>query len=184
MLSGVDAFFLRGATMKKILCSLTVAALVIVPSIVRSQTSSSMIGAGPHGNDWLIGTWSCTNSMPATAIGGPSNQTVVVTQIGDGAQLNHWSGTNYDFYSHSVYVPAKKMWVSTFIAPDGTYGGESTTQTGKTIVATGTAVDTTGKTTQMRDTQVYVGPTKYTDVGEALLAGTWKTDYKISCTKK
>jgi hypothetical protein len=142
-----------------------------------------MIGAGPHGNDWTIGTWSCTNSMPATAIGGPSNQTVTVSRIGDGALLNHWTGNNYDFYSHSVYVPAKKMWVSTFIAPDGSYGGESTTQTGKTIVATGTAVDATGKTMQMRDTQVYMGPTKYTDVGELLLAGTWKTEYKISCTK-
>jgi hypothetical protein len=171
--------------MKTLLWSLTAAALVMVPSIARSQTtSSSMIGAGAHGNDWLIGTWSCTNSMPATPIGGPSNQTERVSRIGEGAFLNHWSGSNYDFYSHVVYVPAKKMWVSTFIAPDGSYGGESTTQTGKTIISTGTAVDTAGKTTQMRDTQVYLGPTKYTDAGQALLGGSWKTQYKITCTKK
>jgi hypothetical protein len=31
--------------------------------------SSSVVGAGPSGYDWLVGTWSCTNSMQPSKLG-------------------------------------------------------------------------------------------------------------------
>ena len=77
---------------------------------------------------------------------------------------------------------SKKMWVSPLGVADGTYGTESTTQSGKKIVWTGTAVDAAGKTTLIRDTTVY-GDTNYSDLGESLLAGASEKQYKLTCTR-
>lgn len=120
--------------------------------------------------------------MPATPTGGPSNQTENVSRTSGGAILYHFTGNNYDSSAYNVYVPTKKMWVSPLSLADGTYGTESTTQSGKKIVWTGTAVDAASKTTQIRDTIVY-GSTQYSDLGESLLAGAWKTQYKLTCTR-
>ncbi len=158
------------------------AALVLIPSIARSQTIPSTVGAGPHGFDWQVGTWSCTNGMSATSLGGPSNQTETVSRTSAGAILFHVTGNNYDASAYNVYVPAKKMWVSPLSVADGTYATESTMQSGKKIVWTGTAVDAAGKTTQIRDTMVY-GNASYSDLGESLLAGAWKKEYKVNCAR-
>jgi hypothetical protein len=168
--------------MKRLLCSMMLTLVVVVPSAAQSQTmSASMNGAGPNGFDWAIGTWSCTNNVPSS-MGGPSSQTLNVTKTSSGALLYHAAGKNYDNSWYNVYVPKTKMWVSPFILADGTYGTESTNQTGKTIVWTGTAIDASGTTTQIRDTNVYEG-TKYTDLGEYRSAGAWKTQYNVTCTK-
>ena len=167
--------------MKRFLLSTALAAVLVIPCVVRSQTIPSTVGAGPNGYDWQIGTWSCSNSMPSAA-GGPSSQTLTVTRTSGGAILYHTAAERFDVTSYNVYVPAKKMWLSPFIVADGTYGSEATTDSGKTIVWTGTQVDPAGKTSQVRDTLVYDG-TKYSDLGETRLADTWKVQYKITCTK-
>ena len=168
--------------MKSFLCTIALGTLMVIPSIARSQTIPSTVGAGAHGFDWQVGTWSCTNSMPATPFGGPSTQTENVSRTSGGAILYHITGNNFDGSAYNVYVPTKKMWVSPVSLADGTYGTESTTQSGKKIVWTGTIVDAAGKTTQIRDTNVY-GDTKYTDLGESLSAGTWKAQYKLTCAR-
>lgn len=169
--------------LKKSLWSVAAVTLLMIPSIARSQTIPSTVAAGPHGYDWQIGTWSCINSMPATPFGGPSTQTENVSRTSGGAIFFHVTGNNYDSSAYNVYVPTKKMWVSPLALADGTYGTESTTQSGKKIVWTGTAVDAAGKTTKIRDTIVY-GETKYSDLGESLLAGNWKAQYKLTCTRR
>ncbi len=119
--------------------------------------------------------------MPATSLGGPSKVTETVSRTSGGAILYHVTGNNYDSSAYNVYVPTKKMWVSPLSVADGTYGTESTTQSGKKIVWTGTAVDA-GKTIQIRDMLAY-GDTNYSDLGESLLAGTWKKEYEVTCTR-
>ena len=169
--------------MKRFLCALAVTALVVVPSVARSQTIPSTVGAGPHGYDWNVGTWSCTNSMAASPMGGPTSTTETVSRTSSGAILYHTTGNNFDFSFYNVYVPKKKMWVSPFSGADGSHGSESTTQTGRKIVWPGTAFDPAGKSMQVRDTLVYES-TKYSDLGEYLSAGTWKKQYRITCTRK
>lgn len=158
-------------------------ALVLLPCAVRSQMmSASMYGAGPHGYDWAIGTWSCTNSMPSP-MGGPSNTTLKVTRTNGGAMFYRSTGQNFDNSWYNVYMPMTKTWVSPFIIADGSYGTESTTQTGKKIVWTGLASDAgSSKTEQIRDTLMISGA-KYTDLGEVQSVGTWKTQYNVTCTK-
>lgn len=169
--------------MKRFLLSAIALALSLVPAAVHSQAmSSSAIGAGPTGYDWAVGTWSCTNTMPS-AMGGPSTQTLTVTKTNSGAVMYHATGANFDNTWYNVYMPATKSWTSPFILADGTYGTESTSQTGAKIVWTGTATDATGKSMPVRDTNV-ISSSKYTDLGEYQSGGSWKPQYRVSCTKQ
>jgi hypothetical protein len=146
------------------------------------MSATNMYGVGPHGYDWAVGTWSCTNSMPS-AMGGPSSMTLKVARTNGGSIFFRSTGTNFDNSWYNIYVPSKKMWLSPFIVSDGSYGTESTTQTGPKVVWTGSAFDaTSGKTVQVRDTTVFA-PTKYTDLGEQKSGGLWKTQYNVSCTR-
>jgi hypothetical protein len=159
-------------------------ALIVAPCAAKASPtamSSAMYGAGPHGYDWEIGTWSCTNSTPS-AMGGPSTQTLTVTRTSGGAILYHSTGTNFDNAWYNVYQPKTRSWVSPFILNDGSYGTESTSQTGTKIVWTGTAVDASGKSMRIRDTNM-LSATKYTDLGEFQSAGAWKEQYNVTCTK-
>ena len=168
--------------MKSFLCLFVLATFFVDPCTARSQAmSASMNGVGPHGFDWSIGTWSCTNSMPSP-MGGPSSQMLKVTRTSSGALMYHATGANFDNTWYNVYLPKTKSWTSPFMLADGSYGSESTSQTGKTIVWTGTAVDPNGKTMQVRDTTGYSG-TKYTDLGEARSGAVWKKQYNVTCTK-
>ncbi|MGC1381894.1 MAG: hypothetical protein WA814_12830 [Candidatus Baltobacteraceae bacterium] len=143
---------------------------------------SSTYGAGPHGYDWAIGTWTCTNTVPS-AMGGPTNTTLTVVRTNNGALLYRSVGTNFDNTWYNVYLPKTKSWVSPFILADGSYGTESTAQTGGKIVWTGTAFDAaSGKTMAIRDTNT-IGTTKYGDLGEYRSHGAWKTQYEVTCTK-
>jgi hypothetical protein len=166
--------------MKKYFSSIVLMTFAFVPCAVHSQTAS-MIGVGPNGFDWAVGTWTCTNAMPSP-MGGPSNQTLTITKTGSGAIMYHATGRNFDNTWYNVYLPNSKSWVSPFILADGTYGTESTNQTGAKMIWTGTATDATGATMQVRDTNVFVG-SRYTDLGEFQSGGTWKIQYKVTCTK-
>jgi len=161
-----------------VICAL---AAVLAPVAARSQTSATF-GAGPHGYDYMIGTWSCVNSMPPSAMGAPAELTETVSKSG-GVLLFHSTGKNDDVSVYNVYVPKKKMWLSPFIVSDGTYGSESTTQSGKTVVWTGSFYEPgSGKMLPTRDTYTNEA-TKYVDLGEDQIGGTWKAEYRLTCTK-
>ena len=169
--------------MKSLCLLLAVCALtaVLASAAVRAQTSATF-GAGPKGYDYMIGTWSCVNSMPQSAMGLPAQETLTVSKS-DGGLLFHSTAKNLDVSSYNVYVAKKKMWMSPFAVSDGTYGSESTAQTGKTVVWTGSLYDPgSGKTLPTRDTFTNEA-TKYVDLGENQIAGTWKAEYRLTCTK-
>lgn len=170
--------------MKKLLWAAIAMIAIVAPSVVRSQTmSTGMYGAGPHGYDWMIGTWSCVNSMPATPDGGPTHTTTTVTRTSAGSLLLRTTGTNFDVVSYDIYVPSKKMWLSPFALSDGTYGRESTSQTGRNVVWVGSAYDgVSGNMMATRDTYVNTAA-KYTDLGENRVGGVWKALYNVTCTK-
>src|SRR5579863_1848732 len=169
--------------MQRFLCAFVATAAVVAPCVARPQMmSSEMYGAGPHGYDWAIGTWSCTNTVPSS-MGGPTRTTLTVSKANGGAVYYRSTGTNFDNAWYNVYFPAKKMWTSPFILADGSYGTESTWQTGKKIVWVGSAYfAASGKMMPIRDTNV-IGPNRYSDLGEFRSGGAWKTQYNVSCTR-
>ena len=78
-----------------------------------------------------------------------------MTRTSGGALFYRSSGENFDNSWYAVYVPNTKTWFAPFIVSDGSYGTESTTQTGKKIVWTGTGYFAdSGKTLPIRDTNV------------------------------
>lgn len=159
-------------------CALTA---VLASATARAQTSASL-GAGPNGYDYMTGSWSCVNSMAPSAMGAPAEQAMTVSKSG-GALFLHSTSKNLDFASYNVYVPKKQMWVSPYSGSDGSFGSESTTQSGKTVVWTGsTYFPTAGKMVPTRDTYTNEA-TKYVDLGEAQIGGTWKAEYRLTCTK-
>lgn len=67
---------------------------------------------------------------------------------------------------------------------NGGYGTESSQQTGKKTVWSGPFTDpATGKTVQVRDTYTFPNLTTYTDLYQANVGGTWKTEGNTTCTK-
>ncbi len=136
-----------------------------------------MYGAGPNGFDWAVGTWACRSTSHITSA------TLKVTRTSDGSLFYRSSGKGFDNSWYAVYFPKRRTWVAPFIVSDGSYGTESTTQTGKKIVWTGTGYFAdSGKTLPIRDTNVN-GPNTYADLGEVRSNGAWKTEYSVSCTK-
>jgi hypothetical protein len=169
--------------MKKVLSQLLLAVfLVAVPCAAQSQMmSSSMPGAGPHGFDWEVGTWSCTNAMPS-AMGGPSHQSLTVTRTPSGVIMFHATGANFDNTWYNLYAAKTKTWSSPFIVSDGSYGTESSSTTGKKMVWMGTATDASGTSMPIRDTVSY-SMTKTVDLGEYKSSGAWKEQYNVTCMK-
>ncbi len=169
--------------MQRLLSSITLVALAVTPCAAQSQTmAETTYGAGPHGFDWAVGTWSCTNTMPSP-MGGPTKTTLTVMRTSGGAVFYRSIGTSFDNVWYNVYEPNKKMWVSPFVLDNGSYGTESTTQTGAKIVWRGSAYyGDSGKIMQIRDTN-RIGPTKYSDLGEYRSGSNWKTQYNVTCTK-
>ena len=168
--------------MKRFLFVASAITAILIPVAAASQTAAAAYGAGPHGYDWMIGMWSCTNSMPATPDGGPTHTTLTVSKTGSALFLRT-TGTNFDVASYDIYVPSKKMWVSPFALTDGSYGSESTSQTGTKVVWVGTVHDgPSGNVMPTRDTFVN-SANKYTDLGESHVGGAWKAQYNIVCTK-
>lgn len=167
--------------MKRVSSAIAVLALLIFASGARSQASATF-GAGPNGYDYMIGTWSCVNGMPSSGMGLPPKMSITISKSG-GALLFHYTAADYDISSYNVYDAKRKMWLGPFSTSGGVYGSESTAQTGKTIVWTGTLHDpNSGKTMPTRDTFTNEA-TKYVDLGENQIDGTWKAEYRITCTK-
>jgi hypothetical protein len=145
--------------------------------------SSAMPGAGPHGWDFLIGTWSCKNSMPSP-MGGPASTTATIARSVNGALSIHSTGSNFDAMGYTVYDAKTKTWWNPSVLATGDYSTESMQQTGKTTVWAGPFFDAgTRKTTQIRDTYTIVSPTTFNDVSQAQENGAWKTVGKSTCTK-
>jgi hypothetical protein len=172
--------------MPKFLFSIALAAMVLAPAAGHSQmmsASATMYGAGPHGFDGFVGTWSCTNTTPSS-MGGPAHTTLTITRTSVPGVLYYRSvGTGFDNAWYNVYVASKKTWQSPFIVSDGSYGTESTMQTGKKIVWVGTAYFAdSGKMMPIRDTNT-IGMNKYNDLGEVRSGGAWKAQYDVSCSR-
>ena len=76
--------------MKRFLFAVTLVAMAVAPCAALSKSAAmplSMIGVGPRGYDFLIGTWLCTSSV-ASPMGGPRRTTVVFTRSTDGSALS------------------------------------------------------------------------------------------------
>jgi hypothetical protein len=95
------------------------------------------------------------------------------------------TGQDFDSTGYLVYVAKSKSWLNPFTVAEGSYGSESTTQTGKKIVYTGSFYNaTSGKTVESRDTYTTADDLKsQTDLGEFMSGGTWKALYNTTCTK-
>jgi hypothetical protein len=157
-------------------------ALAFSSSIARAAMSPSMVGVGPHGYDFMIGSWSCKNSVPST-LGGPAATTVTVARAANGSLSVHVSGTNFGAMGYVAYEPKTKTWWNPSVLATGDYSTESTQQTGKKTVWAGPFFDAaSGKTMMIRDTYT-MGPASFTDLSEAQIGDTWKTEGNTTCTK-
>src|SRR5579871_1694378 len=150
--------------MKRLLCLFSAMVAFVAPSVARPQAmSSAMVGAGPHGYDFLIGTWTCKNSMPSP-MGGPAQTTLVIASSVNGALSVRVTGSGFEALGFVVYAPKTKTWWNPSTSAGGGYGTESTRQTGKKTTWSGPFTDpSSGKTMQVRDTYTFTNPTTYTD---------------------
>lgn len=165
---------------------LAVTAVALVPSLAArasGPTSMSAVGAGPSGYDWLVGTWSCKNTMAPSKLGALQSSAYTAAKLKDGSVVIHSMSPNGDVESYEAYLPSSKTWYSPFADSGGNYGYESTQQSGKTILWTGTFYSAGGGTTPIRDTYTMLSMTKQYDLSEAKVGGTWKVTAKTTCTK-
>ncbi len=171
--------------MRKLLILCAVAGLFAAPGAAHAQSSMmSSAGMGLHAFDWMIGTWSCKNSMPS-AIGGPAVQMLTATRSSTtGAIIWRYTGKGYDQYGFLSYVPKTGTWWFSWAYPGGSIGNESTKQPGKKMIWTGLIFDSsTGKSMHIRDTYTMSGSTKFNDLGEDDSTGTMKPSYNGTCVK-
>jgi hypothetical protein len=169
--------------MKSLFCLATLGVLSVLPLAANATMTPSMVGVGPHGYDWLIGSWSCQKSMP-TAMSGPAATTLTVTRGVNGTLPIHISGTNFDSLAYTVYDPKTKTWWNPSIYSSGDYSTESSAQTGVKTLWTGLYYHgSTGKSMQIRDTYTMVGMTKFSDLSQAQVGGVWKTQASTTCSK-
>lgn len=142
-------------------------------------------GTGAHAYDWLIGTWSCTNST-RSAMAGPADQTLTASRSDTTAAIvMRFTGNNFDQYGFLSYeaAPSRAWWFSSAY-PDGSISNESTTMTGNKTVWHGSYFDAAhGTHSHIRDTFTIVSSTKFTDLGESDSSGSMKPIYNGTCTK-
>ena len=171
--------------MKKLISLAALAALAMAPCAAAAQSamSAAALGVGPHGWDYYIGTWSCVNSLPS-AMSGPASQTLTVSRSSAGTNLYfRVTGQDFDGSGYIAYSAKTKSWANPIALGDGSYGFESSSQTGKKTVWSGTMYNAaTGKTIQVRDTYT-LGASSYTDVTQYKSGAVWKTSYNATCTK-
>ncbi len=171
--------------MRNRLALVVMALAVMAPAaaVAASPMSPGGIGVGPHGYDFLVGTWTCKNSIPS-AMGGPAQTTLVIAHSVNGALSVRVTGSSFEAVGFVVYAPKTKTWWNPASLASGGYGTESTQQTGKTTTWSGPFTDpSSGKTMQVRDTYTFTGPTTYTDLYQVDMNGTWKTEGNSTCTK-
>jgi hypothetical protein len=165
--------------MQKIYALAALSALALLPGAAAAQMTS-----GAHAFDWMLGNWTCKNSIPS-ALAGPSVQMLTATRSSTTrAIVWRYTGKGYDQYGYLSYDPKTGTTWSSWAYPGGATGNESTKQTGKTTMWTGSIYDpTTGKTLRIRDTYTLYSPTKFNDLGEDNTSGTMKPGYNGTCTR-
>jgi hypothetical protein len=172
--------------MKQPLAILAAALFALTPCAAQSaspmSSATTTMGVGSHGYDFLIGTWMCKNSMPSP-MGGPSETTLTVARSVNGALSFHVTAANFAAMGYIVYDAKTKTWWNPSVVASGGYGTESSQQTGKKTVWSGPFTDSSGKTTQVRDTYTLVNSTTYTDLFQISAGGSWKTEGNTTCTK-
>jgi len=169
--------------MNKLFFMMSLAALVLAPLGAHAQNTPAMVGAGPHGYDFLIGKWTCTNSMPSP-MGGPSTTALTVAKAADGSLFIHSTAAGYDSAGYVGYAPKTKIWSNPATFGTGNTSYEWTHQTGKTTTWTGSYfVAADRKQIAIRDTYTIAGMTSFSDLSQAQAGGVWKTIAKTTCTK-
>jgi hypothetical protein len=171
--------------MRKLLGLFAFAVLAAAPGIVGAQSSMmSSATMASHAYDWMLGTWTCANSIPSP-LAGPATQTLTATRSSTtGAIVWRYTGKGYDQYGFLSYAPKTATWWFSWAYPGGSVGNESSAQTGKKTVWTGMIFDaSTGKHLHIRDTYTMYGATKFNDTGEDDSSGTMKTGYNGTCVK-
>jgi hypothetical protein len=167
--------------------ALAVCVLVTILLGTAVSQSATAFGSGAHGYDFMVGTWSCTNSMPASAVGGPAKSTWTLGQSGvPGAFSFHLNGKGFDASGYLLYDAKTQTWWSTAAYPNGDYSAESSKDTGTKLVFVGpylAAADKFAPTNQLRDTITFSGMTKLNDLGAMQTGGVWKNTYNNTCVK-
>jgi hypothetical protein len=169
--------------MKRLVFFAAFAALVAAPSVAPAQSSASGYGVGPHGWDYYIGSWTCTNTMAST-VSGPATATLKISASNAGAPLFFRAmGPSFDESGYVSYSAKTKVWSNPVAYADGSYSFESTTQTGKKTTWSGSYFNAaSGTTVQEHDTYT-LSPGKYVDLNQTKIGGVWKTTGNSVCTK-
>ena len=160
--------------------------LALVPCAALPAQAPLTMGHGPHGYDFLIGTWNCRNDSPS-AVGGPAQITFSYKRnaSGNGGLSVVASAQNFDIAGYLAYVGKTKTWYAPIAYADGSYTNESATASGNRVRWEGPYFDaSTGKTTQVSDTFTLPSLKKYTDLGQTKMNGMWKKTYMMVCTKR
>lgn len=171
--------------MKGSIIAAAVFAAAFIPIFAPGATNMSMtaVGSGANGYDWLVGTWTCTNTMAASTLGSLPSTPFTASKVRDGNIVVRTASPNGDVTAYYAYVPKTKVWYSPFADSSGYYGYESSPQSGKTIQFTGMFYMTSGAPVPIRDTYTMLSMRKYYDLSEAKVAGAWKATAKTTCTK-
>lgn len=141
-------------------------------------------GSGSHAYDWMLGNWTCKNSMPST-LAGPAVQMLTATRSTfTGAIIWRYTGSNYDQYGFLTYAPRTGTWWLSWANPGGSVGNESSNGSGKVTHWMGMIVNTdSGKTEHIRDTYTLYGPNKFNDLGLDDASGSMKPSYNGTCVR-
>ncbi|HLY02771.1 MAG TPA: hypothetical protein VKR56_09810 [Candidatus Cybelea sp.] len=167
--------------MRKTLVLVALAAVAFVPGAAVAQMTA---GGSPHGFDWMLGTWTCKNTVP-TPLGGPAVQTLTaVRSATTNAIVWRYTGSGYDQYGFLAYDGKSGMWWSSWAYPGGSIGNESAKAGGKKTTWSGLIVNAaSGKTEHIRDLYTVYGPTTFNDTGWDDATGSMKISYNGTCTK-
>jgi len=172
--------------MKRLLFFAAVASLAMIPCVAPAQspTSASASGIGPHGWDYYIGTWTCTNSLPPSAESGPATVTLTISSSNAGAPLFFRAkGEGFDESGYVSYSAKTKTWSNPGAYADGSYSFESTKQTGRKTTWSGSYYNAAaGTTVQLRDTYT-LSTGRYTDLTQINSGSGWKTTANSTCIK-
>jgi hypothetical protein len=182
-LLATEVALMRRLVILLVACAAVLAPTLAGPALGDTPPSISAVGAGPHGYDYMVGTWSCTNSMHPSELGALASTTITATKLKDGNIMLRTASPNGDVTAYDAYLAKTKTWYSPFADSGGKYGTESTQQIGKTIRWIGTFYDADGTATPIRDTFTMVSMAKQVDLGEAKVGAAWKVTAKTTCTK-
>ncbi len=86
--------------MSKFIIALALVVFGLMPCAARAQMSLSMIGTGPRGYDFMIGSWSCKNSVPSR-LGGPLTSNLTISRANNGSLFIRSRAANYDSASYT-----------------------------------------------------------------------------------